>query len=376
MNYEPNYVVGRGKVFFDKFKKGTNISEAGEMYFGNSPEFTITADSETLDHYSSESGMRVLDASVLLELTQGGNLTVDEINADNLALFFLGDKETITQTQMTDRKEVIPLIKKGRFYQLGMDNVTPSGVRNIKNFQIVVATAGTSVSTGSGDISTIPGTQVLPADQYEIDIEKGRLYIEPEAEDVPGAGLVAAVQYDVDAQARTLVIGKANMVYGALRFISDNPVGENKDYYFPKVALQPDGDYALKGDDWQVMGFSFRAMQKSNNMQRIYIDLVSDTVTQSEATFNLSATPASNTSTVDTPVNVTLTLRDENNNTVAGADVNVTANSGSTATPTSGKTNSSGQLVIALNRTTAGSGTITASANGATVTSSPVTFSA
>lgn len=375
MNYEPNYVVGRGRVFFDKFKKGTNVSEAGELYFGNSPEFTITADSETLDHYSSESGMRVLDASVLLELTQGGNLTVDEINADNLALFFLGDKETITQTQMTDRKQVIPLIKKGRFYQLGADNVTPSGVRNIKNFQIVVAAAGTSVSTGTGDISTIPGTQVLPADQYEIDIEKGRLYIEPEAEDVPGEGMVAAVQYDVDAQARTLVIGKANMVYGALRFISDNPVGENKDYFFPKVALQPDGDYALKGDDWQVMGFSFRAMQKSSNMQRIYIDLVSDTVTQSEATFNLSANPASSTSTVGTAVNITLTLRDESNNTVAGADVAITANSGSTATPTSGKTNASGQLVVALNRTAAGSGTITATANGASVTSSPVVFS-
>ena len=97
--YEPNYVVGRGRLYFDKFKKGSNNSESGELYFGNSPEFTLTTDSETLDHYSSEHGLREMDASVLLELTQGGNFTVDEINADNLALFFLGEKSTITQTQ-------------------------------------------------------------------------------------------------------------------------------------------------------------------------------------------------------------------------------------------------------------------------------------
>jgi hypothetical protein len=374
-NYEPNYVVGRGRLYFNLFKKGSNTPVSGELYFGNTPELTLTADTETLDHYSSESGLRNLDASVLLEYTQGGNFTTDEINADNLALFFLGDKTVVTQTQMTDRKETITLVQKGRYYQLGTDDITPTGVRNIDNFQIVVADAGTSISTGSGDISTIPGTSALPDDNYEIDLATGRLYIEPDASAI-GSGKTAAVQYDVNAQARTTVIGKANMIYGALRFISDNPVGTQKDYFFPKVSLQPDGDYALKGDDWQVMGFTFRAMKLNSVTERAYIDIRDSTVEADPTTQrNLTVTPASTSGTAGTAINVTIVVRDGNNMAVQGEAVTLTTVAGATVTPTSGTTDSSGQLVTALNRTAAGTATVTATLDGGkSATSETVTF--
>lgn len=376
-NYEPNYVVGRGRLYFNIFKKGSNTPASGELYFGNTPELTLTADTETLDHYSSESGLRNLDASVLLEYTQGGNFTTDEINADNLALFFLGDKTVVTQTQMTDRKETLTLLQKGRYYQLGTDDVTPTGVRNIDNFQIVVADAGTSISVGSGDISTIPGATALPEDNYEIDLATGRLYIEPDASDI-GSGKTAAVQYDVGAQARTTVIGKANMIYGSLRFISDNPVGTQKDYYFPKVSLQPDGDYALKGDDWQVMGFTFRAMKLNSVTERAYIDIRDSTVEADPATQrNIIVNPASTSGTAGTAITVTATVRDGNNMAVQGEAVTFSTVSGATVTPTSGTTDSSGQVTTSLNRTAAGTATVTATLDGGkSVTSATVTFAA
>lgn len=376
--YEPNYVVGRGRLYFNLFRKGSNTPVSGESYFGNTPELTLTADTETLDHYSSEEGLRNLDASVLLEYTQGGNFTCDEISAENLALNFLGDKVNLVQTQMTDRKEVIQLLQKGRYYQLGTDDTTPTGVRNITNFSIVIADAGTSISVGNGDISTIVGATALPADNYEIDIEKGRLYIEPDASEI-GSGKVAAVQYDVNAQARSMVIGKANMIYGSLRFISDNPVGTQKDYYFPKVALNPDGDYALKGDDWQVMSFTFRAMKLNSLTERVYIDVRDETVEADPTTQrSITAVPASTTGTAGTAVNVTITVRDGNNSTVQSEAVTVTTVSGATVTPASGTTNSAGQLVVALNRAAAGSATVTATltSTGKSVTSDPVTFAA
>lgn len=376
-NYEPNYVVGRGRLYFNIFKKGSNTPASGELYFGNTPELTLTADTETLDHYSSESGLRNLDASVLLEYTQGGNFTTDEINADNLALFFLGDKTVVTQTQMTDRKETFELLQKGRYYQLGTDDVTPTGVRNIDNFQIVVADAGTSISVGSGDITTIVGATALPADNYEIDLATGRLYIEPDASDI-GSGKTAAVQYDVGAQARTTVIGKANMIYGSLRFISDNPVGTQKDYYFPKVSLQPDGDYALKGDDWQVMGFTFRAMKLNSVTERAYIDIRDSTVEADPATQrNIVVNPASTSGTAGTAITVTATVRDGNNMAVQGEAVTFSTVSGATVSPTSGTTNSSGQVTTQLNRTAAGTATVTATLDGGkSVTSVTVTFAA
>ncbi|QHJ72774.1 structural protein [Proteus phage P16-2532] len=55
---DQNYVVGRGRLFFDKFVDGCNNSEHGEMYFGNTPELSLSSDTETLDHYSSDYGMR------------------------------------------------------------------------------------------------------------------------------------------------------------------------------------------------------------------------------------------------------------------------------------------------------------------------------
>lgn len=378
MNYEPNYVVGRGRLYFNLFKKGSNTPVSGELYFGNTPELTITTDSETLDHYSSESGMRNLDASVLLEMTQGGSFSTDEINADNLALFFLGEKSVLTQTQMTDRKEVIASLQKGRHYQLGQDDVTPTGVRDITNFQIVVADAGTAISTGSGDISTIPGTTVLPSDNYEIDVKTGRLYIEPDAVDI-GSGKTAAIQYDINAQARTMVIGKANMIYGSLRFISDNPVGTQKDYFFPKISLAPDGDYALKGDDWQVMSFTFRAMKLNSVTDTVYIDIRDETVEADPTTQrNLAVVPSSTSGTAGTAVPVTITIRDGSNMPVQNEAVTVSTVSGATVTPTSGSTNSSGQLVVQLNRAAAGTATVTATltSTGKSETSAAVTFAA
>lgn len=374
-NFENNYVVGRGKVYFDRFQDGTN-RKTGEMYFGNTPEFTINTDSETLDHYSSDHGMRVMDASVLLEASQGGTFTCDNIAADNLALWFLGEVATTTQTQQTDAKEVFNPVLRGRYYQLGTTDDNPTGVRNVENFQMVKADASVSISVGDGDISTIPGATVVPpAGNYEIDLEGGRIYIEMDAPDLAG-NVQIAVQYDVGAQKRTLVIGKSNMVYGALRMISDNPVGLNKNYYFPKVSLAPDGDYALKGDDWQVMSFTFKAMQLNNITQRVYIDIVEagkavDPTTQR----SISISPAASTGTVADGVQVTATVRDGNGNVVQGDAVTFSASTGGTVTPTSATTGSTGTAQTLVKRTTAGTVTVTATlAGGKSATTGTITI--
>lgn len=378
-NYEPNYVVGRGRIYFDLFKAGSNQSAGGELYFGNTPELTMTTDTETLDHYSSEEGLRNLDMTVLLEITQGGTFTTDEINSDNLGLFFLGDKLQVAQTQVTGKTQIIPLLKKGRYFQLGEDALNPTGVRDITNLQIVVADSSASISVGDGDISTLPGVTVLPiSGNVEPDLLMGRIYIEIDAPDV-GPSMQAVVQYDVNAQSRTQIIGKANMIYGSLRFISDNPVGDQKDYFFPKVALQPDGDYALKGDDWQVMSFNFRAMKRDSGTERVYIDMRSaSTGTAPADVRNVTAVPASTTAVAGANVALTITVRDGFNNTVSGEAVTVATNNGTTATPSSGTTNSSGQLVVQLSRAAAGSATatVTATASGKVATSPAVTFTA
>lgn len=377
-NYEPNYVVGRGRLYFNQFQSGSNTPANGEMYFGNTPELTINTDSETLDHYSSEAGLREMDQRVLLELTQGGTFTTDEINADNIALFFLGEKSTITQTQVTGKQEVIASLKKARYIQLGTDANTPTGVRDITNLTVGVVDSDVAISVGDGDISTISGLTIIPlAKNFEVDLSNGRLYVEPDAPDVAD-GMQAVVQYDVNPQVRTMVIGRSAMIYGSLRFISDNPVGSQKDYYFPKVALQPDGDYALKGDDWQVMSFTFSALRLNSATERVYIDVRDATKSASPADQRtISATSPTTSAAVGGTMNITFTVRDGYNNIVPGEELSFQATGGGTIpdnVPV--QTNANGQAIVQLTRDSAGTAAVTATltSTGAQAQSASITF--
>lgn len=67
------------------------------------------------------------------------------------------------------------------------------------------------------------------------------------------------------------VIGKASQIFGALTFESDNPVGDNLNYWFPYVSLAPAGNYALKGDAWQTLSFAAEALKRDPLTERMYV---------------------------------------------------------------------------------------------------------
>jgi hypothetical protein len=86
---EMNYVVGRGRLFFGQFKTGTRTPR-GQLYFGNTPALSLSQAEDTLDHYSSEGGVRQKDASVSLQNDSSGSFQCDNISLPNLALWFRG----------------------------------------------------------------------------------------------------------------------------------------------------------------------------------------------------------------------------------------------------------------------------------------------
>lgn len=259
-----NYTLGRGRVFFDRFtpaQVAAGITAAtqgeGERYFGNTTEFNMTSEEEVLDHFSSEGGIRVKDDSVSLQLDRTGTLTTDHIDAANLALLFLSDGETSeVQAAAADVTQVIT-VSPGFFYQIGASESNPSGVRLV---------SAVSVDKGAGFV-----TAVAAAGNYEVDETLGRLYVLPDSADLP-AGTEIQITYTTAAATREQVISKSQSIYGALRFVADNPKGSNRDYYMPYVKLAPNGDYSLKGDDWQTMSFTFEVLQKASNIQGVYID--------------------------------------------------------------------------------------------------------
>jgi hypothetical protein len=351
-----DYVVGRGRLFFGQFKPGTR-TKTGQRYFGNTPELSLAQDEETLDHYSSEGGVRVKDASVSLQNDSSGSFQCDNINDRNLALWFRGDiiqhieagsatatgsltfstavpvatdsvsingneivfvvadpvgmevliggtiaataanlanfindtpalgvtatvigaavtvtatgpgtggnsiallKDFATAGNMTlsgatltggtDVEETLVAVERGLWYQLGVTPSTPQGVRGV----------GTVTITGVSE------------DSFVIEGATGRIYLNSDADDIVD-GDDLEVAYGVSAAVEDIVIAKGETIEGEMQFLANNATGTNRDYYWPYVKLTPDGDFALKGDDWQNMTFNFEILKRDELVERQYI---------------------------------------------------------------------------------------------------------
>lgn len=254
-----NYTLGRGQVFFDRFASNAVITATtrgeGERYLGNTPEVSTTSSAESLDHYDSDAGIRSKDGSVQLTMDRSGRFTCDNINGQNLALFFQGTLSTQTQAAGIGSVDVIT-VQADRFFQLGATALNPSGVRKISNVVI---------KTGAGFTTT-----VTAAGNYEVDEDLGRIYVLPGSIAL-GTAIEAQITFDVAATTRERVISSSDSIYGAVRFVGTNPVGTKRDIYMPYVKLSPDGDYNLKGDDWQTVGFTMEILKKGS-LEAIYLD--------------------------------------------------------------------------------------------------------
>lgn len=349
-----NYVVGRGRLFFGQFKPSTRKS-AGQLYFGNTPELSTSQDEDKLDHYSSEGGIRVKDASITLQNDATGSFQCDNIIGQNLALWFRGlveqrleagssaatgtitfsvavpadgDSVTINGTEIefvaanpvgdqvliaatiaaqaqalagfistnsvrlgvnasvagpvvtiksnlpgtagnadtlaksganiavsggtlaggTDVTETLTDIYKGRWYQLGVSEELPQGVRHV----------GSTTLTG------------IAPESYIVEEDTGRIYFNLDAQDVIDGSSVEA-SYGVAAHLEEVVIAKGESIEGELLFLANNAAGDNRDYYWPYVRLTPNGDFALKGDDWQAITFDFEILKRDSVTERQYI---------------------------------------------------------------------------------------------------------
>jgi len=259
-NHTDKYTLGRGEVYFAPFKTGTETPGA-ERYLGNTPEFNLTIEEEKLEHYSSDRGIKEKDRSISLQVNRSGSLVCDNIDIDNVAAFFFGSKSTITQSSLSVTDEVLTSVELGRYYPLGQSTSNPTGYQNL-------------------DIHTAPSTKIILTDSagtttyvegtdYEIDLVTGRLYLKAGGSIVAGTNL--KVDYKVKASTRSRVISGSQPIKGALRFLSQNPEGTLIDYYMPYVTLAPNGDFALKSDEWQQIPFTIEVLKKSG-MEAIYAD--------------------------------------------------------------------------------------------------------
>jgi len=241
-----NYTLGRGKVYFARFLPGT-FTPDGYFYIGNTPEFSLTIESETLDHYSSDEGIREKDDSVPLEVNRTGSMTTDNIDPKNVALFFFGTDAPVTQAVVAAAPFVINDIHVGHSYKLGQTSINPAGHFGINATGLtVVRTAGSLALNLNTD--------------YIIDLEGGIItFVEGSAVAIELADIT--VTYALRASTRTRVLSGSAPVEGAMVYRTRNPKGDDVVFSMPYVKITPNGDYALKGDEWQSIPLSLEILK-------------------------------------------------------------------------------------------------------------------
>ncbi len=317
-----NYTLGKGVVFFDQLVSGVYT---GERDLGNAPAFTFSIALETLDHYSSRGGLKAKDKEVISEVTPGLAFTLDEINKENLALLTLGDITTVSQTGSLTTAESVKanhdlrtdLAKRGVVswdlpYDTGTvlfvvgETITGAGGAT----GTVVAVTGTATTgilkvarsnatafvddeaiTGSGSgaaavnsstggtkstgnpavfvqdaadtITYVAGTDYV-IDSTLSDDSIGRIKV------LSTGSIVEGSTMHISYQSSTLTYSNISMfantqVIGKMRFVSDNPAGDQQELELWSVSLTPSGDTAMIGDDWSTLGFSGEILKDETN---------------------------------------------------------------------------------------------------------------
>lgn len=243
-----NYVIGRGRLYFDRFDDAG--ASTGFRYLGNTSAISVTKNAQTLDHYDSDSGMKVKDKSVTLQEDITMSFTTDNIDPNNLALWFGGTvgAGTVEAPLTGEDITLASPVQAGVAYYLGHE-----GVSNV-----------TAVVAGVG------GATILAAD-YSVDASGGLITFDGTGLD-PTKGVV--VTFDAAGGTTTGTIIDANStIYGSMRYVSDNPVGTNQNMMYPYVKLTPNGNYELKGDTWQALQFNVEVLKRDPATGRYTIGL-------------------------------------------------------------------------------------------------------
>ncbi len=320
-----NYVFGRGILYLAIIAADGSVM--GERDLGNTPGFTLTVATDRFQHTSSRSGLAVSDLDIPVKTTLSAKITVEDMSAENQALFIAGSTSTLAQASGSVTAESIPNVEGGREYQLGTSPSNPTGVRGVSAVAVktglggaasrvnstayavgdvfksttnvfVVTVAGTTAAsppsyttTNIGDttadgtatvayVGTTTDTYTVTTD-YTVSPESARIGIVPGgkidlvSQQFPSDALPSvAVDYTKAANSRTQVLSSGGgQTTAQLRFIADNANGDNRDLFIASCSVSASGDNPFITDN-AISSFSLDVgiNQKDSSTAQVIID--------------------------------------------------------------------------------------------------------
>lgn len=317
-----NYMLGRGSLYFTVLDTATGLYGT-ERHLGNAKDFSLNINATKLEHFTTMSGLKSKDKSVISQVAPTFTFTLDEFDEENWKLLVYGVSSAISQGASDGNTLVLGTPTKGKRYDLEKYNIqskylthgavtgtfaaaeTITGGTSAATAVIAVVrtgelilktisgtfqsgetiTGGTSAAhavTSSALLTTAgkvdvrqtntPFTVYLPNSDYIVDPITGGITLTPNS-DVSGS---ITITFGAAAFSGTLISALASLSQeGRLRFVSDNPEGGQYEMRAWRVMVSPDGDTGLLADSWAEMKFTGEVLRDlANHPTSPYMDLI------------------------------------------------------------------------------------------------------
>jgi hypothetical protein len=222
------YFNGQGKIYIAERDSGGN--PLAMKYVGNAPAFNFGLEESTLEHKESTSGLRLTDLRLTTELKASVNMTMEQIDADNMNLLLFGTTSAQAISAVTDE---------------GIQGSTTIAVGDIFMVDSVnIAALVVTDSTGSPK-TLVSGTN------YTADLKSGQIEILDITTGGAFTGPLKATYTRATATNITKMFGTAAKEYW-VRFVGKNTAVSGSpdvvvDIY--RVRLSPTQEMALINDD-------------------------------------------------------------------------------------------------------------------------------
>ncbi|MCE2493600.1 MAG: hypothetical protein J4F40_13500 [Alphaproteobacteria bacterium] len=281
--HENNVFLGAGEIYLDLLDADGNRS--GERYLGDSVSATIGI---TADEVTIQSGDGAVAQSLVQQqrsVTRTLTIVLHDQSLENARLFFGGDAVAAAAAAATEQYDRIT-VRKGRWYQLGLSGQSFNGadkaaagsvegharisdtagklklrkITNAENFgNATLAQLKGAAAAGSGIGAALSETTDpdRATNDFQVDHERGRIYIEPGSTNIVAANEAQAeivVLYDAVAvtDRKKVEVTSPGQTTAAVRYLEDgdDAIGaKGRHIYARKCNIRPGGDFALKSRD-------------------------------------------------------------------------------------------------------------------------------
>lgn len=250
-----NTVLGAGTLYFDRL---IGARKKGELYLANTESLELAvASAGNVKDYDADGEIATLNLDIDTQVDRSLTFVTKHISDEAIALFFGGTAAAAGPAAAAFTAQPINggnPVQNLRWFQLG-DDLWAGGARGV-SLVVIKTTETTPVTLQEGT-------------DYTLDAERGRFYLTSASSN--NKGLVADFTTTKPAH-KAMSVSSSTMlrVRGGMRFLSNNLVGRQRDWYFPDVLLSPNGPYALKSrENVQRLGFTGRIQQPEDGSPAI-----------------------------------------------------------------------------------------------------------